>query len=210
MLRSFSQTRAGSLPQKGEPISISYAMWRSDDGTLPNDNTTLARSARVGREHWPRIWRGIQSLFDIDGERVTNSDLQAELGKANALIVTRRAVGAIGGLATPIKRGLAGATSRGSGSPPNSLKTRNGVQANAQANYNYNLKKEKEPLPLPRKGEASGSEERGGNLSANSFLPSLEESQKASREEPIKLAQLESPLESALQNWGVAFRKRNG
>jgi hypothetical protein len=93
---------------------------------------------------------------------------------------------------------------------PKPLENNNGAQAGAQANYNYKIEKENEPLPLPRKGEASGSEARGGNLSANPSLPSLEENQKASTEVPVKLSHSESPLESALQNWGAAFRKRNG
>ena len=68
-------------------------MWRSDDGTLPNHDTQLARSDGLVDD----IGRGCglesNHLFDIDGDRVTNSDLQAELGKANALIVTKRTVG---------------------------------------------------------------------------------------------------------------------
>jgi uncharacterized protein YdaU (DUF1376 family) len=185
-------------------------MWRSDDGTLPNHDTQLARSGGVGPNNWWRVWPAIKHLFDTDGDRVTNTDLQAELGKANALLVTKRAVAALGGQATQFRRTIQREPLEKTLTPPKPLKSLNGVQASAQANYNYNLKKEKEPLPLPRKGEASGSEARGGNLSANPSLPSLEENQKASTEVPVKLSHSESPLESALQNWGAAFRKRNG
>src|SRR5262245_16936480 len=83
-------------------INIICHMWRSHDGTLSNDEIHLARSARVYRPRWNRIWTGIKHLFDVDGERVTCTNLQAELGRANAKTVIRQAMGRLGGLATAV------------------------------------------------------------------------------------------------------------
>jgi uncharacterized protein YdaU (DUF1376 family) len=77
-----ADTGSLSLSEIGAYIVLLCNMWRSEDGTLPNDDDRLARSARVYRPHWHRIWSGIKDLFDIDGDRVTSTDLQADLGKA--------------------------------------------------------------------------------------------------------------------------------
>ena len=90
---------------------------------------------------------------------------------------------------------------------PKPLENNNGAQAGAQANYNYKIEKENEPLPLPRKGEASCSQERGGNLSANPSLPSLVESQKASQEESPNSHSLKAHL-SLLSRTGVRFPQK--
>ena len=54
-----ADTREPHSTEGGAYINLLCAMWRSDDGTLPNHNTSW-RAARVGREHWSRIWRAIQ------------------------------------------------------------------------------------------------------------------------------------------------------
>ena len=80
-------------------INLLCAMWRTDADTL----------ARVGKVHpprWAKVWEAIKSLFDVDGDRVTSAPLQAELGKANALIVTRRAAAKLGGRTTQFRRSM--------------------------------------------------------------------------------------------------------
>ena len=85
-------------------INLLCAMWRTEDGTLPHDADTLARVGKVHRPRWAKVWGAIKSLFDVDGDRVTSASLQAELGKANALIVTRRAAAQLGGRTTQFRR----------------------------------------------------------------------------------------------------------
>jgi uncharacterized protein YdaU (DUF1376 family) len=129
-----------SPSQGGAYVRLLCKMWLSEDGTLPNDPALLARVGGVYPPKWKRVWGAIKSLFDVDGDLVTNADLQAELGKANAIIVTRRAIGSLGGQTTQIRRGLKTDKPRVIGTPvrpqfPNDI---NGTpQANAEANYNY-------------------------------------------------------------------------
>jgi uncharacterized protein YdaU (DUF1376 family) len=180
-----ADTSGLTLSQVGAYINLLCVMWRSQDGLLPNDDATLARSAKVERKHWWRVWPAIKSLFDIDGDRVTSADLQIELGKANARIVLKRGLGALGGQVTQFKRVL----SRDPLTPPKPLKTHSGAQATAQANYKRNIKEEEERSGSPRP-------ERGS--------PSLKV---VSSEEPMadSLHNHEPPesrREEALQNWG--------
>jgi uncharacterized protein YdaU (DUF1376 family) len=112
-------------------INLLCAMWRTQDGTLPNDADTLARVGRVHRPRWEKVWNAIKSMFDVDGDRVTSTALQAELGKANALIVTRRAAAHIGGLTTQFRRASMNAIHRSPMTAPKPLKINDGAQANA-------------------------------------------------------------------------------
>ena len=190
-VEKFLADTGGLTPsQGGAYISLLCSMWRSEDGTLPNNDAKLARSAGVGHNNWGRVWPAIKSLFDIDGERVTNPDLQAELGKANALIVTRRVVGALGGQVTQIKRGFSENRSAPTLKAPKPLKSLNGAQAIGQANYNYKLKEkeEREVSPRPNPGE-----------------PSLEK--KKGIQEEIGS---DSKLINSLSNWGEALRSKKG
>lgn len=189
-------------------INLLCAMWRSDDGTLPHDADHLARAGKVyHRQNWSRIWKAIKSLFDVDGDRVTSAPLQSELGKANALIVSRRAAASIGGRTTQFRRSMK-AVQRTPISAPKPLIYHDGAQANAQANYNYNRKEkeEGEALPLPRMGEASASlkeEASSGEVVASS--PPNPQSP-AQTEGPFD----ESPLGRALQNWGDNVKRSGG
>jgi len=157
-------------------LNLLCHMWRSDDGTLPNDPDKLSRAAKVYRPRWGRVWSGIKSLFDIDGDRVTNTDLQRELGMANAKIVMNRAAGSLGGQTTKWKRTLRhvdnsihtptmNAIHTSTMTAPNSLKNNNvgaaNAVANGVANYNYKSKEEKERSGEPRPETGSPSLEEG-------------------------------------------------
>jgi uncharacterized protein YdaU (DUF1376 family) len=191
----------------GVYINMLCAMWKSDDGTLPNDGDVLAKIGRVHPPHWRRTWKAIQSLFDIPGDRLTSTDLQAELGKANAKIVMKRLAASLGGQVTQFKRGTLNIPCKNFKTAHNPLKNNNGAQASAQAsaqhNHNKNIKEEEESSGSPRPETGSPSlkekqatrEEVGTNLSAR---PSPSENPEA------------SALEKALQNWGENFRKRHG
>ena len=87
-------------------INMLCAMWRSEDGTLPNDPAKPAKIGKVHPPRWAGVWEEIEPLFDVDGDRVTIASLQAELGKANARIVVKRAMGSLGGQTTQFRRGM--------------------------------------------------------------------------------------------------------
>ena len=159
-----ADTATLTATQAGAYVRLLCAMWRADDGTLPNDPDVLARVSMVHRPTWAKVWGGIKSLFDVDGDRVTSTSLQAELGMANARIVTARANASLGGRTTQFNRSMrAGHTSPVTASKP--LNNCDGVQADAQANYSYNInkKEEGETSPLPRKGEASVSQKEASS-----------------------------------------------
>ena len=157
-----ADTASLTTAQVGAYINLLCAMWRSEDGTLQHDADTLARVGRVHRPRWARVWGAIKHLFDVDGDRVTSVPLQAELGKANALIASRRAAARIGGRTTQFRRTM-NPRSLPAMTASKPLKNNDGAQANAQHNYNHNRKEkeESEALPLPCDSKASASLEEG-------------------------------------------------
>ena len=159
-VEKFLADTGGLTPsQGGAYIRLLCAMWRSEDGTLPNNDAKLARSAGVGSNNWMRVWPAIKSLFDIDGDRVTSTDLQAELGKANAIIVTKRALASLGGQTTQLRRSFSEKRSAPILTAHKPLKSLNGAQATAQANYNYNIKEKEGGSDEPRPETGSSSPE---------------------------------------------------
>jgi uncharacterized protein YdaU (DUF1376 family) len=155
-----ADTASLTAAQVGAYINLLCAMWRSEDGTLEHDADTLARVGRVHRPRWARVWGAIKHLFDVDGDRVTSVPLQAELGKANALIASRRAAARIGGRTTQFRRTMNPPSLR-TMTPSNPLKNNNGAQANAQHNYNHNRKEKEEggALPLPCNSKSAAPQE---------------------------------------------------
>lgn len=188
--------------QCGAYISLLCAMWRSDDGTLPDDPAVLTGLSGVHPPQFGRVWERIQSLFDIDNGRVTCTKLQAELGKANAKIVVNRAAAVLGGLATQFRRGVHGHSMKTIMNAPKPLKTNDAVQANAKANakhnYKRNIREEKkgEVSPRPDPGETSLKEEKNGfqgeQVAAPCKPPTTSPPDKPNR------------LVAALENWGAA------
>ena len=146
--------------QVGAYINLLCTMWNTKDGTLPNDTAALSRAGRVTPNNWRRTWQPLKPMFDIDGDLVTSADLQAERGKANALIVSRRAAGSIGGQTTQFYKRRSSHSEQTTLRASKPLKYNDGPQANAQANYNHNLKKEEGAgsprpetgSPLPKEG----------------------------------------------------------
>ena len=180
-------------------IQLLCAMWRSEDGTLPNDVATLARVGKVPQYRWAEVWNSIKSLFNVDGDRVTSTSLQAELGKANAKIVVKRAAASLGGLTTQYRRSCA--HQMRTASSPNPLNNNNAPQANAQHNYNYNIenKKERSGSTRPETVEPSLKGAFSGELGISSPPQSP-----ISPESPS-----EHPLMRSLRNL-EAFRKLRG
>lgn len=187
-------------------INLLCAMWRSEDGTLPHDADTLARVGKVHRPRWAKVWEAIKSLFDVDGDRVTSAPLQAELGKANALIVTRRAAAQLGGRTTQFRRSM-NAVHRTPMTAFKPLINNNGPQANAQANYNYKVERKEEEREVSTRPETvePSLEEKRASSEVPSETPSTIPQSPAPHEGPFS----ESPLDRALQNMRAA-RKLSG
>jgi uncharacterized protein YdaU (DUF1376 family) len=181
--------------QVGAYINLLCHMWRSDDGTLPNDPTVLARVSKVNPPNWARTWKAIKSLFVVDGELVTNADLQVELGKANALLVLKRAQGSLGGQTTQFKKTLRAGLAP-TLTPPKALKNNNGVQAGAQPNHNHNIEKKEEEM-----------EGREGHPRPNPVGPSPKEN---GYQEETPGNPSASARDRAMQNWGQnLYNKRS-
>jgi uncharacterized protein YdaU (DUF1376 family) len=53
--------------QHGAYLLILFAMWSSEDGTLPL--AALSRVSKVHPARWARTWSALQSLFIVDGDR---------------------------------------------------------------------------------------------------------------------------------------------
>ena len=156
----------------------------------------------------PKFGKQSSSLFDVDGDRVTSAPLQSELGKANALIVSRRAAASIGGRTTQFRRSMK-APERCPISAPNPLKNNNGAQANAQANYNHNRKEkeEREALPLPRESEASASLEKKEEASKGEVV-AMPVPNPQPPESPARPSQEER--DRGVANWESIKRKMRG
>ena len=154
---------------------------------------------------WAKVWEAIKSLFDVDGDRVTSIPLQAELGKAKAIIVTRRAAGSLGGQTTRFNRSM-NPVHRNTRSIPKPLINNDVGAAKATANYNYNIERKEEERSDATRPETVASE--------------LEE-KRASRvvpfETPSTIPQSPSPegptdseLKRALQDLGESVKLRGG
>jgi uncharacterized protein YdaU (DUF1376 family) len=187
-------------------INLLCAMWRSQDGTLPHDADTLARVGKVHPPRWAKVWEAIKSLFDVDGDRVTSAPLQAELGKAKAIIVTRRAAGSLGGQTTRFNRSM-NPVHRNTRSIPKPLISNDAGAAKAIANYNYNIERKKEEerevSPRPDPGEPSLEEKRASRVVPFETPSTIPQS-------PSPAGPADSELKRALQDLGENVKLRGG
>jgi hypothetical protein len=177
-------------------------------GTLSDNPETLGRLTGVHAPRWPGVWGAIKTAFiSIDGGKLTNDGLRAELAKAKAITAVRQATGRLGGETTQLRLRHSQPMSRIHRSPmtaPNPLGTNDVAQANAKHNTTQQIK---------TKGE------RSGEPRPETGSPSLEK-KKAFSEEPVVVplpipqspalpeGASDSPLERALNNWGENFKRR--
>jgi uncharacterized protein YdaU (DUF1376 family) len=184
--------------QFGAYVRLLCAMWRSEDGTLSDNPETLGRLTGVHAPRWPGVWRSINAFISIDGGKLTNDGLRAELAKAKAITAVRQATGRLGGETTQLRLRHSQPMSRIHRSPmtaPNPLGTNDVAQANAKHNTTQQIKTK---------------EERSGEPRPETGSPSLDE-KKAFSEEPVVVqGASDSPLERALNNWGENFKHRQG
>ena len=89
--------------EHGAYLLILMALW-ARGGTLPHDERTLMRIAKLQPSHWRRIAPTILEFFSIEAGLVaTEKRVTKELGKYHAMVEKRRHAGALGGRAKSLK-----------------------------------------------------------------------------------------------------------
>ena len=85
-----------SATEFGVYMLLLTAMWRSG-GSLPNDDVVLRRIARTSANNWPRVREPVLKLLRVEGDRVTQKRLAAEVERVTANREKRATAGAKGG-----------------------------------------------------------------------------------------------------------------
>ena len=149
--------------EHGAYLLLLFAMWSSDDGTLENDREKLRRITGVSRNQWKAVFAAIAPRLLPEGDRITQKRLQAELGKAKAKTLIRRAAGRLGAEITN-SRFKVFASNPGYGvlnSSPKRLTNNNAATAKAdhlpRTTTTTEENNKSEALPLPRMGEGEAS-----------------------------------------------------
>jgi uncharacterized protein YdaU (DUF1376 family) len=88
--------------QHGAYLLILMAMWRHG-GKLPNDETKLARIARVSARRWHLVAADIMDFFDVEGDEITQKRLVEEYQKCASISEKRSVIGKRGGDAKALK-----------------------------------------------------------------------------------------------------------
>lgn len=91
-----------SCEQHGAYILLLMTMWRAG-GSLPNDDTKLARIVRLSPSKWARIADDIKAFFDVSNNALTQKRLAEELEKAIKKSEKRSEAGSRGGTAKALK-----------------------------------------------------------------------------------------------------------
>jgi len=130
----FAGTQHFTTTQHGAFFLLLMAMWKAD-GWLPNDETRLARTAKLTLDKWRTISADILELLLTEGDRITSPRLLRELAKTRNRIDARRYAGrerqkpkdsSIGGCQNPN-----GGDHQDSGIDPKSLTDNGSGSANA-------------------------------------------------------------------------------
>lgn len=95
-------TRHLTTTQHGAYLLLLMCMWRAD-GYLPNDDLQIARMAGLSVRGWANIKDGVMALFTVDGGRITQKRLAAELHKCKSKTEKRTCAGKAGGEAKALK-----------------------------------------------------------------------------------------------------------
>jgi len=137
--------------QNGAYLLLLFAMWQGN-ACLPNDQTKLARIARVSPKRWQSVWREIHVFFTFDGDVIRQDRLTKEFQKVLSISQERKTSGSLGGKAKALK---------------------NNVSDVAKANVLLEQKSGiPEPEPEEEKREAKASpKKRGSRLADDWFLP---------------------------------------
>lgn len=88
--------------EHGAYMLILMAMWRAG-GVLPDDETRLARTARLSLDKWRKIAPTITDFLTVEDGRITQKRLKLELEKASSRLEKLKAAGHAGGTAKALK-----------------------------------------------------------------------------------------------------------
>lgn len=91
-----------SSEQVGVYLLLLMAMWNAD-GSLPDDDTKLARVARLSLKKWKAIRPELIDFFTVADGQIVHGRLSRELQKSERQTQSRAAAGAMGGAATALK-----------------------------------------------------------------------------------------------------------
>ncbi|MEI9428721.1 YdaU family protein [Mesorhizobium sp. Cs1299R1N3] len=88
--------------QSGSYLLLLLTMWNAG-GSLPDDDTKLARASRLSLKKWRAIRPEIMAYMNVEGGVITNRRLTEELQKVVARSELRASAGAKGGEAKSLK-----------------------------------------------------------------------------------------------------------
>jgi uncharacterized protein YdaU (DUF1376 family) len=91
-----------SSEQVGVYLLLLMAMWNAD-GSLPDDDTKLARVARVSLKKWRAMKPEMIEFFTVSEGQISHGRLTRELQKSERQTQSRAAAGAKGGTANALK-----------------------------------------------------------------------------------------------------------
>jgi len=91
-----------SAEQVGAYMLLLMAMWNAD-GVLPDDDSKLARVARMSLKKWRALKPELMEFFTVSEGHITHGRLARELQKSERQTQSRAAAGARGGAATALK-----------------------------------------------------------------------------------------------------------
>jgi uncharacterized protein YdaU (DUF1376 family) len=129
--------------QRGGYQAILWAMWRSPDGTLANNDRELKRIAGIDPRRWSRAGPAIMEMLTVVGDRITQKRLQVELQYCLKVSATKSEAG---------RRGAKAHHRDDTLRAPNPLKDNDAPLAYADTLHTSHSKKEYTPTPT-----ASGS-----------------------------------------------------
>ena len=95
-----TQTAHLSPMEVGALIRILCDLWESDDCSIALDHRRLRMRTGVRPNKWDQTWGAIESLLDIEGDRITNIELREEHTRLKIAYVVTQDHGRIGGQTT--------------------------------------------------------------------------------------------------------------
>jgi uncharacterized protein YdaU (DUF1376 family) len=162
--------------QFGAYITLLSVMWRTDDCTLPNDESKLARYSRVHPPRWKKIWPAIKELFEPypepGAEVITRRDLWQDFGIAERNIGIAAEKGRKSGEARAAvmnrKNDSMSASHGASETAPNPMKNNDGALAGVQPTQHNRTeqnrtekRREEKDSSFPNGNESHSEKEKG-------------------------------------------------
>jgi uncharacterized protein YdaU (DUF1376 family) len=97
-----ADTQTLNASQFGGWFRIRMALWRAG-GSIKNDPALLARITGMRLSDWTKQSGPVLAMFTVEGDRLSDPALSAELRKTQAIVALRREAGGRGGRAKSLK-----------------------------------------------------------------------------------------------------------